>query len=557
MATEEPVKIDRDLIYATVDGRDLRLDIYRPANATGPLPLIVWIHGGAWRKGSKQNPKAKSLVSEGYVVASVEYRLSQEAVFPAQIHDCKAAIRWLRKHATDYVIDPNRIGAWGPSAGGHLVALLGTSSDVADLEGTIGVTGVSSRVQAVCDWYGPTDFLRMNDVAGSIDHDAVDSPESQLIGVPIQNNAKKAARANPITYVSESNPPFLIMHGLKDLTVLRNQSEFLHAALQLAGVHSGFITVDDRGHGFRVVGDQKENYERHVLAFFDRVFKDRRSPWAEHASNPHPWVTDFGRNTQGSHDVIYHSDVIGGYHGYTAYLPPSYNEDTQRRYPVAYWLHGRIGRAHSANRFIARAHRSIESGLCPQMVIIAPVGLRSSMYVDSKDGVYPIESVIVNDLIPHVEATYRVKMGRKHRAIDGFSMGGFGAAHLGFKYPDLFGSISIMGAALHRPEFLRDQRPDIFEGTFGNDLAYCGQESPWTLVRQSADKIRDRAIVRLYVGSEDYKLRQKNTEYSALLKELKLEHEFGIVDGVGHNSAQVLDGIGDTAWTYYAKAFRA
>jgi endo-1,4-beta-xylanase len=141
------------------------------------------------------------------------------------------------------------------------------------------------------------------------------------------------------------------------------------------------------------------------------------------------------------------------------------------------------------------------------------------------------------------------------RAIDGFSMGGFGAAHLGFKYPDLFGSISLMGAAVHRPEFLRDERPDIFTDAFGGDLAYCAEESPWTLVRENADRLRDRTMMRLFVGEKDSRLREKNVELSDLMNELDLAHEHGVVPNAAHSAAQVIDGMGDAAWTFYRKAF--
>jgi len=545
-----------DLVYATVDGRDLKLDIYRDASISEPQPLVVWIHGGAWRKGNRKSPRAKSLVSQGYVVASVEYRLSQEAIFPAQIHDCKAAIRWLRSNAGTYGIDPERVGAWGPSAGGHLVALLGTSGDVAGLEGKLGVTGVSSRVQAVVDWYGPTDFLRMNDVPGKMDHDAPDSPESQLVGAPIQDHPDLAARANPITYASEDDPPFLIMHGAQDWTVIQNQSEFLHAALQDTGVPSTLIVLDDQGHGFKAGNLTQDTFDRHVVSFFDRTLKGKPSRWADHDTNPEPWVSDSGPNLPNTRDVLFHSKTLDGYYGYSIYLPPSYTGDTNRQYPTVYWLHGRNGKPHSAYRFIQRAARAVEAGLCPEMIIVAANGLKSSMYIDSRDGVYPVETVIVNDLVPHIESTYRVIPERAGRAIDGFSMGGFGAAHLGFKHPERFGTVSLMGAALHRPEFFSEQRKEIFADVFGNDLSYCKRESPWTLVRKHAGSLKERTHLRLFVGSEDRRLRSKNTEFSTLMDSLGLDHEYGVVEGAGHNVAEVLDELGERAWTFYAKAFR-
>jgi acetyl esterase/lipase/enterochelin esterase-like enzyme len=551
----EGVTVERDLTYVTVDGKDLKLDVYWQSEQTEPAPLIVWIHGGAWRKGNKANPLARSLLAEGYAVASVQYRLSQEAIFPAQINDCKAAVRWLRSNASRFNIDPEKFGAWGTSAGGHLVALLGTAGDVVDLAGALDDTEVSSRVQAVCDWFGPTDFLRMNDIVGKIDHDGWDSPESQLIGTTVQDHPDRVARANPVTYVTDDDPPFLIMHGAKDVTVIKNQSEILHAALQKTGVSSNMILIDDLGHGLRRDGKVPQELLDQVLSFFDHELRGHQSEWATHDKNPHPWVTEFGRNTPRTHDVLFYSKIADAYYGYTIYLPPSYDNIDAHLYPTVYWLHGRNGRPHGANRFFEDAHHAIETGLCPEMVIVAPTGLPGSMYVDSKDGVHPVESVIIKDLIPHIEATYRVIPNREMRAIDGFSMGGFGAAHLGFKYPELFGTISLMGSAIHRPEFLRDERSDIFAAAFGGDLAYCEKESPWTLVRQGADALRDRTSMRLYVGMRDFRLKAKNMAFSTIMETLKLSHEYGLVPRAGHNLGQVLDGIGDDAWTYYAKAF--
>lgn len=267
-------KVIRDLVYASVAGKELLLDLHLPPDPTGPVPVILAVHGGAWRMGSKENPRALRMVARGYAVAAITYRLSQEAIFPAQIHDCKAAARWLRAHAGDYGLDPDRIGAWGGSAGGHLVALLGTSMGVTKLEGELGNPDQSSAVQAVYDSYGPSDFLRMNDVPGKMDHNAPDSPESQLIGVPIQERPDLVARANPITYIDGTEPPFLIIHGQEDYTVVINQSELLHAALQNAGISSTFYAVPGAGHGFRGASEaEKRKIDRLVDTFFDQHLK--------------------------------------------------------------------------------------------------------------------------------------------------------------------------------------------------------------------------------------------------------------------------------------------
>jgi acetyl esterase/lipase len=257
-----PLEIDRAAIdRLTAAIRDFEptvtpsqtLDLYAPKKATG-VPLIVWIHGGAFLFGSKEGfpvePVPLHLLLEGYAVASINYRLSPEALFPAQFQDCKAAIRWLRAHADELGIDPNRIGVWGASAGGNLAALVETAGSVRDFD--VGENlNYSSRVQAVCDFYGPTDFLQMDAHRlpdGQI-HNVPDSPESKLVGGPIQDNPDKVRRVNPITYVDRSAPPFLIVHGTLDRLVPFNQSQLLAAALEAVGAPVKFHPVEGGGHG--------------------------------------------------------------------------------------------------------------------------------------------------------------------------------------------------------------------------------------------------------------------------------------------------------------------
>jgi len=243
--------LHRDIEYVPGGHPRQKLDLYLQIPATFEIPqrpLIVWVHGGAWLGGSKNPCPALRFVNQGYAVASINYRLSQHAIFPAQIEDCKAAIRWLRANAAQYQFDPNRIGVWGASAGGHLVALLGTTGDVKEFD--VGPNAsVSSRVQAVCDFFGPTDFTKMSSFPSTMKHDAPDSPEAKLIGGPVQENKDKVQRANPITYVTKDDPPFLIVHGDKDPLVPHNQSEILLDALKKAGVEATLYTVAGGGHG--------------------------------------------------------------------------------------------------------------------------------------------------------------------------------------------------------------------------------------------------------------------------------------------------------------------
>lgn len=239
----------RDLSYVSGGHERQKLDLYLPTDGAN-LPLIINIHGGAFKAGSKEKGVPLDYLRHGYAVASINYRLSQHAKFPAQIEDCKAAVRWLRAHAGEYRLDRNHFAAWGASAGGHLAAMLGTTGDVKDFD--VGANlDQASRVQAVVDYFGPTDFLQMDfhRLPGGMTHDPANSPESELIGGAIQENKDKVVRANPITYVTPGDPPFLICHGDQDPLVPHHQSELLEAALKKAGVPATFYTVKGAGHG--------------------------------------------------------------------------------------------------------------------------------------------------------------------------------------------------------------------------------------------------------------------------------------------------------------------
>ncbi len=270
----------RDLTYDEALG--LQLDLYLPDNFAPPYPVVVWVHGGGWMSGNRRAVgRANLLCPEGIAVAGIDYRFSDVAQWPAQIHDCKGAIRWLRANAGTYGLDPDRIGAWGSSSGGHLVACLGTMGGVGeirignrdvDLEGTTGGNlEFSSRLQAVADWFGPTDFVHMRELPSS-NHDGEGSAESLLVGGPIQENPDLCVAANSIPFVTPDDPPFLIMHGTSDPVVPYAQSEWLARALRLeGGVDVTFFPVQGAGHG----GTAFEENDNLVVEHFVRWLKDR------------------------------------------------------------------------------------------------------------------------------------------------------------------------------------------------------------------------------------------------------------------------------------------
>jgi acetyl esterase/lipase len=270
VALADNVTIHRDVVYGDAGERPLMLDLVVPNESSeSPRPLIVFIHGGGWRAGDKAGGVGRVVpfaASGNYAGASIGYRLSGEAKWPAQIHDCKAAIRWLRANAEKYNIDPNRIGVWGSSAGGHLVNMLGCSGDVADLEGDCGSPDQSSRVTCVISFCGPSDFLTRTPVEGGRRPSAVD----MLFGGAIEDNQDLARTASPVTYVSKDDPPFLLVHGDADGTVPFEHAEILYEAQQKAGVDTTLVRIRGGGHG---IGGQEVNDR--VTAFFDKHLRDQ------------------------------------------------------------------------------------------------------------------------------------------------------------------------------------------------------------------------------------------------------------------------------------------
>ena len=248
------INIKTDIPYADTENPRQSLNLILPKDRKKKiLPALIYIHGGGWKNGNKNQGNVRLIpyVESGeYVGISIGYRLSGEAQWPAQIHDCKAAIRWVRGNAKNYGINPEKIGVFGTSAGGHLVAMLGTSENVKELEGDLGnYKKMKSTVHCVVNFFGPSALLEMSKYPSRIDHDAANSPESELIGGALQENKKKAMDASPINYVTKDDCPFIHVHGTDDQLVPYNQSVILHKKLLENGCDSRLITVKGGGHG--------------------------------------------------------------------------------------------------------------------------------------------------------------------------------------------------------------------------------------------------------------------------------------------------------------------
>jgi acetyl esterase/lipase len=256
------MKIYSDVTYIEYAGRALQLDLYLPDESTSPLPVVLNIPGGGWRNcGKGVDPW---LCEFGFAVASMNYRLSSEAIAPANLHDCLAAVRWLRLHALQYGLDASHIGAWGASAGGHLAALLGSWPESDD--------GVSTRVQAVCDFCGPSDLTRIAIPEIRAKFPALYEVTEQYLGGPVAERSELARQVSPLSYVSHGLPPIFIAHCRDDSVVPVEESLIYYEALQKAGVDVSLKVLDLDSHGVPI-----DEVKDDVLAFFQRTLMPRPS----------------------------------------------------------------------------------------------------------------------------------------------------------------------------------------------------------------------------------------------------------------------------------------
>ena len=259
-AQDLPIPDWENINYAGNNHIYNQLDIYTPNTNQKNHPVIITVYGSGWKRNDRKATNyvkrtlIQPLLESGFAVVSINHRSSSDAIFPAQIHDVKAAIRYIRGNALKYGFNAKFIGITGSSSGGHLAAMAGTTSFIEEMEGEVGnFLNYSSHVNAVVNWYGPTNFLIMDECGSRIVHDNINSPESLLIGGAIQENLSKVKLANPITYISEKTPSFLIFHGMLDGAVPYCQSEVLHNALKTNNVESQLVLIEDGKHGPKVL----------------------------------------------------------------------------------------------------------------------------------------------------------------------------------------------------------------------------------------------------------------------------------------------------------------
>jgi len=508
------LRIERNLEYARVGDQALTLD-----PTSRPSPVVLWIHGtepGA--AASKAPSPAAALVTPGYAVASIDYRAGNASTLPMQVADAKAAVRWLRANATAYNLDAAHIAVMGYGTGAEVAALLGTSS-----------LDAATRVQAVVDLAGPMD-------KGAVD---------------------------PVASVTKDSAPTLILHGTADTKVPTWDSQRLVSALKVAGVDATLELQMFTGHD---VGDLLSPLAmQSITRFLDQQLRGARvtGGTSNYLSTPlTEYVDPVALDLGGTFYRTYPTPVRGPntFASYRIYLPPDYQTNTTRRYPVIYFLHGSLvdSKRPITSGYIARIDAAIRSGVMPPTIVVLPQGLNQGRWMDSKDGTAPMESVLIKNLIPHIDATYRTIASRAGRAIEGHSMGGFGALHNGFNNPDVFIAVtgnSPGGATLDTGENTPPARGriDSFKVVYGSDRDYYIAMAPTTLAEKNAVKLRQQSI-RIIAGTEDALFPGAQFIHDALVK-LNIPHEFLPVPKSPHNHDQLLQYQTFDTMAFYGRVF--
>jgi endo-1,4-beta-xylanase len=545
----------------------------RRPKGDGPFPVVVMLHGGKYRKGASagmgrsMRVPVTDFIKAGWAVYCTDYRPNDKiSIEPIEIEDTIEALKAIRKLP---YIDPRRVALWGASHGAN----------------------VSSRVIARADLSGA--ILCAPAAMDLIEVKKADARREPVVPIlrkliadmekkhgataeEIEKDPAKYDYSSAMTEAARVRCPVFIVNARNDDNSPASIIDLYVKKLRAAGKQAETYLPETGGHGFYVgrpdIPESKEATRRSV-AFLQACFKKEASPTERQTPErkaptidqygPLTWVDPDRTEPPGTRYKTFASKTIRADVSYLIYLPPDYDKGQSTRYPVLYRLHASGGTPRrDAGGIVSRMDKAMRTGLAPPLIMVFPNGLRgATMYCDSRDGKYPVETVIVKDLIPHIDDTYRTVASRKGRAIDGFSMGGFGAAHLGFKYPELFGVVSIQAPPLLGPE-LTSPLPArawsrLFPTAMGGNLEYFRANDPFSLVAKNADALRDRTVIRIIAHAEDENwLVPRCDELHRLLMKHAIAHHFLCLTNVkSHSPNQVMDTLGDAGLMFYGSAF--
>ena len=558
------------------------------AKADGPTPLVLYFHGGAFTGGDKWTLRPaflKALLRSGVSVAAINYRYSTMKPFPGPMHDSARALQFLRLHAVEYNIDPTRIASSGTSSGAGISGWLAFHEDLANPSSEDPVERQSTRLSCIAlknaqSSHDPR-FIR-NLFNSKHIHPAL----LQLFDLESEKDVDNSKyfrlfeEASPINFVTADDPPAILIYAqskaplppdspakghihhpdfgfaLKEKMeatglecIVRTREDYSTDSFETTSMKDEIAFLLQHLHVSRNDSAQAQPSKKLPNKNIDRLEKSWVEP--DHTEPPHTNYRTF------------HSATIGKDVSYLIYLPPGYRQETGKRYPVIYWLHGTGGKQSRGGELASKLDADIRDGEAPEMILVSVNGLRgTTLYCDSADGQWPLESVIINDLIPHIDEAYRTIATREARAIEGFSMGGFGAGHLGFKYPELFGTVSILDPAfLTGLDPLDDPHP-TWRGqvayALGGDLDRYQANNPFQLLIKNADILRGRTQIRLvpHAAGNGLVFLSKCEELHVLMDKLGIGHIYDPRSDVRvHNPVILYQAMDDEGFGFYLRAF--
>jgi enterochelin esterase-like enzyme/dienelactone hydrolase len=594
----------KEVEYTGVGGISLPGYVRKP-EGSGPFPAIVYLHGGGAypqggaalaRQGRTSSSPLADFLKAGWVVYAIDYRPTDSPVVSVldarEIEDSVAAVEALRRLP---FVDPERLGFVGCSHGAQLCTRLISR---AKLKGAV-------ICAPACFELPETKAAIARGAKVNVLVRRIIAAAEQKYGAPLEEVAKDPAKygyASAVTEVAGVKCPVLFINGKNDDNSLYSVVGLYAGKLRAAGIETETYFPDNGPHGFYSgrpnIPEYKES-TRLTVDFFKQQFghdttaansmqaqsfsapndlqitSPKATPYSgppivyrypprDNWNTPHAAMMSFvdpiREAPPGTTYETVHSKTINGEVSYLVALPPGYDQDPAARYPVLYYL-GASGatpkrEALGVQAFVDKAIQT--KAALPFIVIYSPGLCGNTMYCDSRDGNYPLETVLTQDLIPHVDATYRTIPSRDARGVEGFSMGGFGAAHLGFKFPELFGVISIKAPPLIEPDSqwrqVRQAWGNLFPTAMANDMEYFGANDPFTLVAQNAAKLRDHTCIRLIthvLTGENWIQARVEALHQALLKN-GIPHDYHVYDSVKtHNPTAVFNCQGDGAFSFF------
>lgn len=546
----------------------------RKPKGEGPFPVIVLLHGGRYGKAatmglgrSTQSPVG-DFIQTGWAVYSIDYRPSEKiAIVPIEFDDSVQAVKAVRELP---FVDRYRVGLMGGSHGAQVSSRVVSRVDV---------SGAVLCAPAAIDLIEVKKAAERGEAVVPILNKMIADMETErgAQAEEIEKDPAKYSYGSALTEAAEVRAPILIVNGRNDDNSPTTVIDAYVTKLRAAGKQVETYLPENGPHGFyfgRPDIPETKEAARQMVAFLQQNFAQVSGATPPPASaapggnrparydyGPMEWVDPDRSEPDGMEYQTFLSETINQNVSYLVYLPPDYDKEETARYPVLYYLPASGGRPKAGAEIARRVDQAIRAGRTSPMIIVSVNGLRgNTMYCDSRDGLYPLETVLVKDLIPHVDATYRTVAARERRAVEGFSMGGFGAAHLGFKYPEVFGVISIQAPALLGPD-LKQPRPSqawsrLFPNAMGGDLEYWQANDPFLLVPKNADALRDRTLIRIVCHIEnDNWLAPQCERLHQVLMQNNIAHEFCYFSNVkSHSRGQVLDTLGDSAFDYFSSS---